>query len=378
MKIAVNLLPFRQQLAGAGRYARNIVANLAQIDRENHYYLFVTGEGAYHFEVEKDNFTRVICPCWPARLVRILWEQVVFPWQLLVSDATLLFTPSVVVPWWLPCRAVTSIHDSIPFHRAVVKYPRGRSLYVRLATSWSAKRSDVVLTGSENSRHEIARFCDIPEKKILVTPYGVEAKFRPMDSQKRMAAFRSQSSLPEKFMLFVGTLEPGKNLVRLIQAFNHLRHRNSQIKHKLVLAGPEGWGSGQIFSTIRDLGIEEEVLAMGFVPETDLPWLYNAADLLVFPSLYEGFGFPPLEAMACGTPVVTSNSSSLPEVVGEAGLLVDPYDVAGWASAMERTLSDERLRAEMRDRGLARAKLFSWDRTARATLSIFQRMGNAC
>lgn len=376
MRIAINLLPFRQQLAGAGRYAKNIVANLAKIDGQNNYYLFVTEEGAHHFVAEKDNFTRVICRFWPAAPLRILWEQLVFPWQLLASDITLLFTPSVVIPWWSPPRAVTAIHDVIPFHREIAKYARARSLYIRLATSWSARRSNVVLTGSENSRLEIARFCGIPDKRIIVTPYGVEAKFRPINSRQRVTVFRPTYSWPEKFILFVGTLESGKNLVTLIQAFHQIKNRNSQIEHKLVLAGQKGWGSDRIFSTISDLGVETDVLVTGFIPEAQLPLLYNAADLFVFPSFYEGFGLPPLEAMACGTPVIAADCASLPAVVGEAGLLVDPYDMGGWASAIEQTLRDEGLRAGMRDRGLARVKQFSWDRTARATLSVFRKLGN--
>ena len=326
MRIAVNLLPFRRHLAGAGRYAKNIVANLAEIDGDNRYYLFVTGEGSPHFQVDKSNYVQVVCPFWPESSIRILWEQIVLPWQLVALDIALLFTPSVAVPYWLPCRAVTTIHDAIPFHRAVVKYPRGRSFYVRLMTSWSAKKSEMVLTGSENSRREIARFCNVTYEKITVIPYGVERKFRPLNLKEPVAAVRSKYRLVGGFILFVGALEPGKNLVRLIEAFHQLRNQNSQLAHKLVLAGPRRWGSAQILKTIGDLGLEGDVLVTGFVPEEYLPSLYNADDLFVFPSVYEGYGLPPLEAMACVTPAVVSILSSLPEVDGLAGVLVDPYD----------------------------------------------------
>jgi len=377
MRIAVNLLPFRRHLAGAGRYAKNIIANLAEIDVENHYYLFVTREGAPHFQVEKGNFTLVGCPIWPRRAIRILWEQLVLPWQLVYYDITLLFTPSVAIPLWLPCRGVAAIHDVIPFHRTVVKYPKVRSFYIRQATHWAARRSEVVLTGSENSRREIVSFCRVAGEKIVVIPYGVEAKFRRLDSMETIEAFRSKYGLPEKFILFVGALEPGKNLVRLLEAFLRLKRQSTRIQHKLVLAGPQGWGSTQILRSIGDLKLERDVIVTGFVAEEELPLLYNSAGLFVFPSLYEGFGLPPLEAMACGTPVIASNTSSLPEVVGEAGMLVDPYDVEGWALAMKRVLSDENLQAKMISDGIERAKLFSWKRTAQATLAIFQKVGNA-
>lgn len=377
MRIAVNLLPFRRHLAGAGRYARNIVANLAEIDADNHYYLFVTRESAPHFQVEKDNFTLVSCPIWPKRAIRILWEQLVLPWQLVYYDITLLFTPSVAIPFWLPCRGVVAIHDVIPFHRAAVKYSKVRSFYIRLATYWAARRSEVVLTGSENSRREIVSFCKVVRERIVVIPYGVEAKFRRLDSMEVIEAFRSKYGLPERFILFVGALEPGKNLVGLLEAFLRLKRQSTGIQHKLVLAGPRGWGSTRILKSIDDLELERDVIVTGFVAEEELPLLYNSADLFAFPSLFEGFGLPPLEAMACGTPVIASNTSSLPEVVGEAGVLVDPYDVEGWASAMERVLGDENLQANMIRNGLERAKLFSWKRTAQATLEIFQKVGNA-
>lgn len=377
MRIAVNLLPFRQQLVGAGRYAKNIVANLAEIDTDDQYYLFVTRESSPHFQVAKRNFTQVVCPFWPKSPVRILWEQFVLPWQLVYYDITLLFTPSVAIPYWLPCRAVTAIHDVIPFHQAVVKYPRVRSFYVRLVTAWSARRSEVVLTGSENSRCEIISFCKVAGEKIVVIPYGVEEKFRRLDSMEAIEAFRSKYGLPERFILFVGALEPGKNLVRLLEAFLRLRCQSTRIQHKLVLAGPWGWGSTGILRSIDDLELERDVIVTGFVAEEELPLLYNSADLFAFPSLYEGFGLPLLEAMACGTPVIASNTSSLPEVVGEAGMLVNPYDVEGWTLAMKRVLSDENLQAKMISTGMDRAKLFSWKRTAQATLAIFEKVGNA-
>jgi len=186
-------------------------------------------------------------------------------------------------------------------------------------------------------------------------------------------ALRRKRGLPQRMILFVGTLEPRKNAETLIRAYARLR-RASAIPHRLVLAGGRGWRYEGLFALVEELGLQDDVLFPGFVPYDELPLWYNAADLFVFPSLYEGFGLPPLEAMACGVPVVVSSVSSLPEVVGDAGLLVDPLDVEGLAEAMARVLNDGALRAEMRGRGLARAERFSWLETARGTVRVYERV----
>jgi len=372
MRIGVNLLPFREHLAGAGRFAKNVVENLAEIDGRN-FYLFVTAESWEHFRIQRENFSQVLCPFSPKdQLLRVFWEQLILPWQLLYHQIDLLFTPSVVIPLWIPCKTVTMIYDMIPFHRGVTKYPKSRAAYIRWMTRRAAKRSDVVLTVSENSKREIIQFCQVPQEKILVASAGVDEKYRPLDSDELIASCRARYNLPDQFILFVGTLEPGKNIFRLIQAFRRLKSRDC-IPHRLVIVGPYGWEINRLLEAINDPELGGEIQIAGFIPEEDLPLVYNAADLFVFPSLYEGFGLPPLEAMACGTPVIASNVSALSEVVGEAGLLVDPYDVEDLASAMERVLTDQGLRAKMVQKGLERAKLFSWRRTAEVVVEAFCR-----
>jgi glycosyltransferase involved in cell wall biosynthesis len=200
---------------------------------------------------------------------------------------------------------------------------------------------------------------------------GIDAAFRPL-TEDQVAAFRSERSLPQRFILFVGTIEPRKNVARLIEAFADLRSAISDLR--LVIGGAKGWFYEDVFARVEELGLEDEVLFPGYLPASELPLWYNAAELFVYPSLYEGFGLPPLEAMACGTPVVTANTSSLPEVVGDAGLAVDPLDIEGLAEAMKQVLGDDSLQQEMKVRGLRRARGFSWAKTAQETVQVYRQV----
>jgi glycosyltransferase involved in cell wall biosynthesis len=196
----------------------------------------------------------------------------------------------------------------------------------------------------------------------------VDAHFRPLPVAQ-VAAFRAEHGLPERFILFVGTLEPRKNVARLIEAFSRLPKN----RPPLMLVGGRGWFYDEVFRQIQVLDLSDQVRHLGYVPAEELPLWYNAASLFVYPSLYEGFGLPPLEAMACGTPVVASNGSSVPEVVGPAGLLVEPTDTEAMAAAMERALSDQDLRLRMRAAGLVQASGFSWRQTALGTVASYRR-----
>jgi glycosyltransferase involved in cell wall biosynthesis len=208
----------------------------------------------------------------------------------------------------------------------------------------------------------------VSPEKVEVIYCGVDKAFRPFPERK-VASFRQQRGLPEKIILFVGTIEPRKNLARLVEAYSHLRDRSV----KLVIGGARGWLYEEVFARVEELELTGDVLFPGYIPPDELPLWYNVAELFVYPSLYEGFGLPPLEAMACGTPVITSNVSSLPEVVGEAGLTVDPMDSEGLAETINQMLDDGALRQSMRERGLARASRFSWTKAARETVRVYRR-----
>ena len=300
-------------------------------------------------------------------LVRILWEQLLQP--LCARHLNLLHAPVCVSPLLAPCPTVVTIHD-LSFIKLPQAFRPGNRAYLTLFTRLSVRKAERIIVVSENTRRDAALLLGIPLERILVIPNGVDETFCPQDPD-HVAAFRRQRGIPDRIILFVGTIEPRKNVETLVRAYALLRQRGN-VKHKLVIGGSKGWMYEPLFALVEDLGLETEILFPGFLSPQELPLWYSAADLFVYPSLYEGFGLPPIEAMACGTPVITSNASSLPEVVGKAGVMVDPHDVEGWANAMERALRDAELRESIRSAGLERAQRFSWQRTAQMTMSLYR------
>lgn len=379
MRIAVNLLPFGEQLAGAGHYTQHILSELVTNDATNEYIFFLAPRSESHFAFAAPNVTRVPVALPDSTLARIGYEQAVLPFQLARYGIDVLYTASVAVPLAWRGKKVTVIYDMIAEHADVTKYPRARNIYVKWMTRYAAQQSDALVTISENSRREICRYAGVTSEKISIARPATT--LRRMQDGDPLQRVRERYRLPDRFVLYLGTLEPGKNLPRLIQAFAQMKREHPQLEHQLVLAGAQGWGVRAIENEIlksRAFGF----LLCGFVQEQDLAAFYSLADLFVFPSLYEGFGMPPLEAMACGTPVIVSNVSALPEVLGEiwtgelAGLLVDPLNVAGWAQAMARVLTDDALRGTLRDRGLERAQDFSWQVSASVVREVIASVKN--
>jgi glycosyltransferase involved in cell wall biosynthesis len=267
-------------------------------------------------------------------------------------------------------RYVATIHDMIPLlwpqwvtrkHRLVVT-----AAYRRLG-----RQADLVITPSEATKADIVRHLGINPDRISVIPWGCEERFQPTGDRERFATVQRRYRLPPRYLLFVGTLEPRKNLTALLHAYAMLRAAWHDEDLKLVVAGRTGWLYDDIFTTVKSLALEEEVIFTGFVDDEDLPHLYRGAQLFVFPSLYEGFGLPVLEAMASGVPVVTSNAASMPEVAGEAAILVDPHDSQAIAEGMGQVLYEDRLRDALIQKGLARARHFTWESVAQKTLELY-------
>jgi len=238
----------------------------------------------------------------------------------------------------------------------------------------AVRQTDHIIAVSESTRRDTMKLLGVPDRKISVIYEAANPIFRRLEPALARQKLAGLYDLPAGFILFVSTIEPRKNVATLLQAFRKLKD-DYHVPHKLVLAGRKGWLFDDVFAGIASLKLENECIFLGQVPVQNLLYLYNAADLLVHPAFYEGFGLPPLEAMACGTPVVTSNVSALPEVVGDAGLLVDPNDTDGLTVAIWRALTDEGLRAGMIERGLSRAGGFSWQRAARETLDVYHQVG---
>ncbi|MHB9091344.1 MAG: glycosyltransferase family 4 protein [Chloroflexota bacterium] len=236
----------------------------------------------------------------------------------------------------------------------------------------SLRRARLVLADSENTRNDLVCLLDARPDAVQVLYSGVEKRFAPLDDAAALRAVRDRLDLTRPFILFVGTIERRKNLTRLIRAYGRVRARRRDLP-QLVIAGRRGWLYEDVFQAVAELGLDEDVRFLGHVNDADLPALYNLAELFVYPSLYEGFGLPPLEAMACGTPVVSSNTSSLPEVLGDAAIGVAPTDTDGLAIAIEGLLDDATLRAELRERGLAQAARFTWEAAATQLLEVYRR-----
>ncbi len=374
MHVGINahLLSFGTSYRGAGisRYIRNVVSHLRLFPGEDVYSVFL-GDRNLPPEFSPD------AHFWPrvSRLptvrpsVRMLWEQIVQPLELRMRRIDLLHSMGYVQPFACPCRSVVTVHD-LSFLLFPEAFNRLNRLYLRLFTGFSVKRADRVIAVSENTKRDLVRLLGVGADKVEVVYHGVEPLFRPITEVDLLEAFRHAHQLPERYILFTGTLEPRKNLKTLVEAFAGIKKEG--FPHKLVAIGARGWRCGDVFATVERLGLQQEIVFPGYIDLAMLPLWYNCADLFVYPSLYEGFGFPVLEAMACGTPVVTSNVSSLPEVVGEAGCLVEPSDVQTLTDVMVKVLAAPDLRLELKQKGIERARSFSWLDAASRTRSIYR------
>lgn len=365
MRIAINAqlvsseMSFRN--AGVSRYVRQLVSGLARIDSSNDYHVFTSRE----FEpfVRRPNFHFVATKVGSRRPAhRILWEQVVLPRLLRRYDIGVLHSPVNVMPFFCPCASVVTVHDlSFLLHPGM--HASQRNFYLKSGTAFSVRRCDAVITFSQSVRGEVVKQYGAEAKKITAIPLAPTAATG--------AAF-----VPTRgpYFLCVGTLEPRKNLQLALEAFARTRDR---IPHELIVVGARGWRFESLVESVRRLGIDDRTLFTGYVDDASLASLYAHARALIYPSLYEGFGLPPIEAMAHGCPVIVSSAPSLVELTGDAAVQVDPHDVEGMVAALLRVAEDHRWRENLARRSLQRAARFSWERTARETLAVYQSVRGA-
>lgn len=295
------------------------------------------------------------------------------PWQyprLLRADRASLLHVTYVAPPIAPCPIVVTIHD-VSFRRFPEYFSWRDRLVLNLLIGPSIRHAARVITISEFSRGEIARLYRVAPERIEVTPLAASAAFKPSLDEEGVQV-RTRYALPTRYVLAVGNIQPRKNLPRLVAAFAAIAAEYPDCQ--LVVIGQSTWHGSQVEATVRNHGLEGRVRFTGYLPDDDLVALYRGATVFCYPSLYEGFGLPPLEAMACGTPTITSNTSSLPEVVGDAAATVDPRSTDEIAAALHRVIQNDALRAELRRRGLARAAGFSWEQTARRTKEVYDRV----
>ena len=297
---------------------------------------------------------------------RLAWEHTGMVAQAMRDRLDLLHGMAFVVPPAWRGSSVVTIHDLALLKEGHA--PKRRTLYLRSMIGQSVRRAQRVIVISSHTKADVVELFHIDPEKIVVTPLGVSPRMKPLDPEAR-ERFRSAHNLTRPTLLYVGTLEPRKNIPNLLRAFELVAAKTDA---ELILGGAEGWLTDELHQTLGAMKYRDRVRLTGFIPEQELASWLSAADVFVFPSRYEGFGLPPLEAMACGTPVVSSTSSSLPEVLGEDALLADPDDVEGIAHAIERLLSDPALAADLRARGVERAARFAWEETARLTLEAYR------
>lgn len=350
--------------AGISVYIANLAAHLGATDDPRRLLVFL-GDGilppATRAQVMRSRFSTA----GPWR--RILWEQLVLPGHLRRLGVDLLHGPAFAGPLATTCPQVITVHD-LSFLRYPEFFRAGNRLYLRAITGISCRRAAAVIAVSDFTAREITALLGVPADRITTIYHGVAPRFRPLPAEA-VAPFKARHGLPERFILFLGTLEPRKNLLRLVQAFSRL---DDPTLH-LVLAGAQGWFYEEIYAAVESLSLEGRVHFPGFVSAAEQAFWYNSACAFAYVSTYEGFGMPVLEALACGVPTVTAATTSLPEAAGDAALMAPPDDVDALADALHRVVTDPSLRAQMRTRGLAHADRFSWAATAAQTWQVYGR-----
>jgi glycosyltransferase involved in cell wall biosynthesis len=369
MKIAIDARKWRDY--GIGTYVRNLVRGLARIDHETTYFLFCDDADESTLRDLAENFVPVV----ERSQGYSIQEHFSIPRQLQRLGVDLLHSPHYVLPLFCRKPAVVTIHDCI--HLLFPQYlPNRMALsYAKFMLRHAVQNSATILTVSEASRRDILRFYpDADPDRIQVVPNAIDDAILDDPGEEEMERVKERYQIRGRYVLYAGNIKPHKNLDRLIAAFGVVKQMPGHEDLKLLIIGDEVNRYGSLRRSVEAAGVRQDVRFFGFVPDHTLSALYRMASVFAFPSLYEGFGLPPLEAMACGTPVVTSKISSLPEVVGDAALLVDPYDVNDIAHAMARLLDDSELHANMVLRGRRRVQHFSWERSVKAIHECYMRV----
>ena len=355
MKIAIDMQTTVREKTGIGFYTAGLVSALQKTDHENKYIHLLPKQRDHDFR----------------SVERFWWDQVNMPRLARASKADLLHQPGFSAPLFYNKPVVVTVHDLIAlvFGKEI---PLGSQLYFGRWMPFSYKFADHIIADSHHTKRDILKYLKISPEKITVVHLAADQSFRQI-SPKETELVREKFGLSEPFILHLATINPRKNLEFLVRVFSKVRLQVDK-PIKLVITGKKGWYYNKLFKLVEDLKLNDNVVFTGYVTDTEKVALYNAATIMAFPSLYEGFGLPPLEAMQCGTPVVSSNTSSLPEVVGDAGILISPTDEKGWAEALSNLLTNQKERESLSKKGLVQAAKFSWERTALETMAVYDRV----
>ncbi len=360
--------------AGISRYIRNLLSWLPRVDPQLSITAFVSpasdldGSNGLHPRV------RPVVASMPTNhpLIRILWEQLVLPVRLRQLQPDILHSPLNVLPLIGDVPSVVTVHD-LAFEVFPGTYPALKGLYLRASTRWGTRRANRIVAVSYATASDLRTSYGIGEEKIVVVPNGVEPHFRPVPAEQQ-TAYKLARQL-DRYFLYLGTLQPRKNLTTLLYAWAHCNARRHG--YTLVLAGAPGWNYRQIRETTEQLHIAESVRFLGWVPDAEVPTLLSAATAFLYPSLYEGFGLPVIEAMACGTPAAVSDAPALKEVAANACLVVEAKNVAAWAQTIDQLAEDSQLRRTLSQRGLELATTYSWENTARLTSQVYRQVAGS-
>lgn len=370
----IGILPWRlnSQRTGLENYLTSLITGMAEIKKSNELYMI-------RHEKTDDQLTELTNDILLPNLPKILKSPIGLPYAIKKANLDVFHASahyfSQITPFYLNfgTKKVLTIHDLIPLIYPETVDNKQFFWFWKNTLKLIKNRADAIIVISNHTKMDCIKYLRIPEEKLRVIYEAADEIFKPYNNKEEIQIYlKNKYGIKFPFILSVGTLEKRKNISYLLKAFYKLKKAGND--HKLVIVGKMGWKYKKIFDTLNELDLKKDVIFTGYVPNEDLVKLYNTADLFVFPSIYEGFGLPPLEAMACGTPVITSNTSSLPEVVGNAGITVDPYDPKVLANEMYHILTNDDFKAELSKKSLERAKLFSWKQTAKETWNVYEEV----
>lgn len=371
MRIGFDATALPARPVGAGRYIIRLVRALAALGAEDELVVFVQDSRRPLIDAPGLEHVHWIETPEISPALRLVWEQTMLPRLANRASLDLLHSPHYTRPLQLPCASVVTFHDMTFF-----LYPQLHTRAKRLFFPWmmriSARRADAIIADSESTRRDAMNILHIPEEKISTVTLGIGEEFRRITDEALLEDCRRRYQLPQDFFLYVGLVEPRKNLPLLLDAYAQLLLQEDA--PALVVVGRFGWMSEDVFRQIEALRLQDRVVFTGYIPDQDLPLVYNLAHTLLYPSRYEGFGFPPLEAMACGTPVITTAVSAMQDQVGKAGLLVPPQDVQALCQAMRQILHDRVLWQSLSAQGQHQAQKFTWNQTALKTRQIYHQV----
>lgn len=366
LRVGIDIHSIGSHKGGNETYYRELVKGLIKIRSEHRFFLYYTSPAIPQYITASDHLAlELLVPA--HRMFRIPFA---IPRRTRLDQLD-LFHAQFIVPPFLKCKTVTTIPD-IAYEHYPEFFPAHQRAWLRVLVRESARRADHIITVSEYSKRDLVRTYGVREERITVTYEGAGDEFVPLDKEKAKEELASRYRIEGNFILYLGRLQARKNLMRLVDAYALIR--KAGFPHKLVLAGQHDTLFQPVVARIRELKLQNDILLPGYVAAADVPTFYNAAEVFVYPSVYEGFGLPLMEAMACGTPVVTSRGSSLDEVAGDAAVLVDPLDESSIAEALKKVLAEPELRKHLGQAGLRRSRQFSFENAARQTVGVYERV----